>query len=231
MGKITVVIIFFCVASTATAAVSTRVCLADGNTPVLPVDSNFPHIYPDIMVGTKLTIIVDSNIAEYWSGALAIIDDYIDYGLLSGRDFNESTHEWEGSHFPAAGNEAVVWDWEQKDIDGFTLYTGSTGIETGDWFIIDYNALEIGDCNVGFYDHSVSFFDAIYDLEFYHVRTRDFNNDTRVDFADFAVLAFYWQATNCSESNWCEGTDLDIDGNIDPNDVMLFVDFWLERTE
>jgi len=101
----------------------------------------------------------------------------------------------------------------------------------GDWFIIDYTATSVGDCNVGYYDHSISGIDPNYYLEFSHVRTRDFNNDTKVDFIDFAVLASYWQATVCSDPNWCEGVDLDIDGNVDANDLALFVDYWLERTE
>lgn len=227
-----ILVLIFGMASIAIGEVSTRVCRSDGNTPFPPADPNFPHIYPDIMVRTKLTIIVDSNVVEYWSGALAIVDANRDYGLLSGRDFNENTHEWEGSHFPAAGVEARVWDWEEDPgIDGFTLYTGFTGIEASDWFIIDYNATSVGDCNVGFYDHDVNMFEPIYYLTFSHVRTRDFNYDTTVDFLDFAVLASYWQATDCNGPNWCQGTDLDVDGSVDVNDLMLFCEFWLERTE
>jgi len=222
MKELIILVLFFGMTSVAVGEVSTRVCLADGNT---PFDGR------DIMVGTKLTIIVDSNIAEYWSGALAIAGADRDYGLLSGRDFNEITQDWEGSRFPAAGVEARVWDWEEDPgIDGFTLYTDFIGIEANDWFIIDYTATSVGDCNVGFYDHSTSFFDPSYYLLFSHVRTRDFNNDTKVDFADFTMLASYWQETNCSGLNDCEGTDLDIDGDVDPKDLRLLVDYWLEKT-
>jgi len=86
---------------------------------------------------------------------------------------------------------------------------------------------------VGFYDYKwlggMDF--PVYDLVFSHVRTRDFNNDAKVDFDDFAVLASYWQDTDCNDPNWCEGTDLDTDGNVDCNDLTLFVDYWLKRTE
>ena len=57
---ILLVALFFSVAS---VEISARVCLADGNT---------PFEYRDIMVGTKLTIIVDSNVAEDWGGALKL---------------------------------------------------------------------------------------------------------------------------------------------------------------
>ncbi len=63
MKRVILLVLFLCMASVAAGEVSTRVCLADGNTPVPPVDPNFPHVYPDIMVGTRLTIIVDSNVA------------------------------------------------------------------------------------------------------------------------------------------------------------------------
>lgn len=231
MKKLTVLVLFLVAPSMAAGEVSTRVCEADGNTPLELADPCIPFVYRDIMVGTKLTIIVDSNIAEYWSGDLAIADANMDYGVLSGRDYNDITNDYEGSRFPAAGKEARVWYWEEADIDGFALYTGSTNIEVGDWFIIDYNAIEIGNCKVEFYDHEVSWDDPIYHLEFSHVRTRDFNNDTSVDFLDFAVLASYWQETGRSDPNWCEGTDLDTDGNVDANDLALFVDYWLEKTE
>jgi len=229
MKKLVLLVLFFSVASTAIGEVSTRVCLADGNTPFLPPDSNFPNVYPDIMVGTKLTIIVSSDADGYWDGGLFIVDPYRDYGVLSGRDYNDTTLDWEGSRFPAAGEEARVYDWEGDDMSGFDFY-GDDYAEANDWFIIDYNATAVGDCNVGFYDYNVSMDDPIYCHEFFHVRTRDFNNDTVVDFADFGVLASYWQVADCNDPNWCEGTDLDTSGTVDSNDLGLFVDYWLEET-
>jgi len=221
--KRVVVLVLLCSLTSATlGTVSTRVCEADGNTPF----DNQP-----IMVGTKLTIIVDSNVAEYWSGSLVILGSAIDNGVLSGRDFNDMTFDWEGSRTAAAGVEAQVWDWEEPGIDGFDLYTGSTGIEAGDWFIIDYTATAAGDCNVAFYDHSISWVYPIYYLPFSHVPSRDFNGDHLVGLGDFAVFSLYWQAPNCSDPNWCEGVDLDRDGDVDFHDLELFVDYWLETTE
>ena len=234
MTKQVLAAVFFCIGSVAAGEVSTRVCRADGNTPLELADPCIPFVYRDVMVGTKLTVIVWSDVNAPWGkdgGCLAIEEQYWDYGILSARDYNETTFDYEGSHFDAAGNEAVVWKCEEPGIDGFYLYSGSTSVEAGDWFIIDYNSISIGDCNVGFYDYNIRWDAPVYYLSFSHVRTRDFNNDTKVDFKDFAVLASYWQATDCNEPSWCQGTDLDVDGSVDVNDLMLFCEYWLERTQ
>lgn len=232
MKKLTILALFLVMTPVAMGEVSTRVCLADANTPLELADPNIPFIYRDIMVGTKLTIIIESNNAEQWDGGLFIAGIDRDYGVLSGRDYNDTTLDWEGSRFEAAGDGARVYDWLDVIQSGFDFY-GHRSAVAGDWFIIDYNATSVGNCNVGFYDYGgpggMDF--PAYDLVFSHVRTRDFNNDAVVDFNDFAVLASHWQETGCSDPNWCEGTDLDIDGNVDCNDLILFIDYWLERTE
>jgi len=221
MKKVMLLVLFFNMVSVSMGEVSTRVCLADGNT---PFDGG------DIMVGTKLTIIVSSDANGYWDGGLFIAGSDRDYGVLSGRDYNEITSDWEGSRFDAASDDARVYDFEDDLMSGFDLY-GDEDAVVGDWFIIDYTATSVSDCNVGFYDYSVSMDDPIYDIPFSHVRTRDFNKDTEVDLADFAVFASYWQVADCNDPNWCQGTDLDTNGNVDSNDLMLFVDYWLEKTE
>jgi hypothetical protein len=181
------------------------------------------------MVGTELTIIVSSDTGGYWSGSLAVTGEDVNYGVLSCRDFNEFTDECEGSRLPPAGTGARVHPWEEPGVQGFDLYGHSSAVP-GDWFIIDYNALEIGDCNVGFYDHSINGDVPIYYLEFSHVRTRDFNGDTVVNFVDFAVLALYWQEADCNDPNWCEGADLDTDSDVDFYDFALFAEYWRETT-
>ncbi len=230
MKRLILLAIFLSMASVAAGEVSVRVCLADGNTPFEPVEPN-SHVYPDIMVGTKLTIIVDSNVAENWiGGRLTIEDANMDYGVLSARDYNYDTNDWEGSRFPAAGTRARVYTYEQMGVYGFQLL-GHNSAVAGDWFIIDYNATAVDICKVGFYDHSIDWFNPIYYLEFSHVRTRDFNKDKIVDFKDFAILASYWPVVDHNDPNWCEGTDLDIDNDVDLNDLKLFVEYWLKRTE
>jgi hypothetical protein len=240
MVKLTplVLVLIFCMVLSATGKISTTVYLRDSNTPLELVDLN-SHIYRDIMVGTKLNIIVSSDTNDFWGvpsnngGSLAIEEEYWPYGILSAREPLIDDSDWSGSHLPAAGNLAGVYDREEggpPPIDGFYLYTGSRReIEPGDWFIIDYNSLDVGDCNVGFYDYT-NWDVPLYYLCFSQVRTRDFNNDTLVNFQDYGIFSSHWMEADCQTPDWCEGTDLDINGKVDFKDLMLFGEFWLKRT-
>jgi len=100
--------LFLCVGSIAVGEISTEVYLADGETPWELADPNVPFVYRDITVGTKLTIVVSSDTVGIWSGLLQIAGDDRDFGVISARDFNDVTHEWEGSHLEAAGASAAV---------------------------------------------------------------------------------------------------------------------------
>ncbi len=57
--------------------------------------------------------------------------------------------------------------------------------------------------------------------------TCDFYEDGFIDFLDFAVLADYVANGNCTEPNWCEGTDVDHSGNTDFSDLSVFTKCWL----
>lgn len=221
--------ILFIMASAAMGEVSTRVQLKDSNLPLEPADPCIPYIYQDIMVGTRLSIIVSSDTGGYWSGGLFIVDANRNYGVLSGRDYNDMTLDWAGSRFPEAGVLARVWDCEEDFKSGFLL-SGYDEAIAGDWFIIDYLATNIGDCNVGVFDDNISLEFPVYEISFHQVGTRDFNGDGIVNFADLALLASYWQQTGCNEPGWCEGSDLDTNGKVDVYDLLLFCNYWLERT-
>jgi hypothetical protein len=219
-------------------AKSTRVCLFDGNTPLELADPCVPWVYRDIMVGTHLTIIVDSNKDGYWDyGELSIWDANQSYGDLAGRDFNEDTDDWKGSRFPAAGDMARVWDFQEHrrlndvwhDVNGLTFSVNSNAI-AGDWFIIDYNAISVGNCQVAFFDGDFSWDEPLYEMHFTHVPSRDFNEDSIVNFSDFAVVGLYWGITNCTDPNGCKKVDFDNNGIINMNDLKMFVEYWLERT-
>jgi len=235
MKKITILLLFLSTTSPMMGAVFTKVCLRDG-TPIEPIEVNPPVIkYPDIMVGTKLTVIIASDVNEYWYGGALVLEEaeMANRGLLYGRGPINEYGNYLGSCLPYAGEDAAVYDTYVYPGPGFDIYGGSDPC-VGDWFVIDYNALDIGDCNASFYYYDEISGEPflINTLVFNHVYTRDFNNDTKVNFRDFAILASYWKTTGCNGSNgWCEGADLDTDGNVDSNDLMLFCEYWLGKTE
>ncbi|NIP27382.1 MAG: hypothetical protein GWN67_21275 [Phycisphaerae bacterium] len=55
----------------------------------------------------------------------------------------------------------------------------------------------------------------------------DFFCPNGIDFFDFSFFAGYWQEGNCGASNDCDGTDLDLSGTVEINDLRIFVDNWL----
>ena len=238
--------IFFAIlTSGAYSEVSTSVSLRDSNVPLVPVDVNTALKYVDygqIMVGTQLSVVIDSNVAEHWSGRLLIEEDYNDFGVLYARGpYDEFANGYVGSILPDAGLYAGVfpaspyWDEEDKYVQGFDFYGDDPPeVNVGDWFVIDYNSVAIGDCNVALYwqqDYEPFDYGLIHHIEFEHVPTRDFNTDWQVNFQDFSVLSGYWHDTNCVDTNDCGGADLDISGAVDANDLYLFADYWLEKTK
>ncbi len=217
------------------------VYFADGNTP-LEFNEPIGYVYRDIMVGTKLSIFIESNSVDLWNGALFLVDSNSTdgYGALYGRDLNDVTWYYEGSRLPAAGTSETTCVQEAmfspygpwNEVYGFQLLDG--GMENayaGKWFVIDYNAVAEGTCKVGFFDFNVDYFLPVDYLVFHHVRSRDFNQDTIVNFADFARITEHWQDSNCASPDWCEGADLDTSGEVNIEDLALFTEFWLEKTQ
>jgi hypothetical protein len=220
---ISFILLLVATASAAHAEVFTRVCLADGNTPLKLADPCIPLVYRPIMVGTHLTIIINSDTNGYWDGGeLAIWDANQNYGILSG-----------GSQLPAAGDMATVYPVQElegvHDANGFG-FLGGNNPSAGDWFIVDYNAISVGPCSVIFYNWDVDWDNPLYAMSFTHVVTRDFNGDGIVNFEDFAMLGLNWRRTDCFEPDNCSGTDLDADGYVGISDLMQFAEYWLEKT-
>ncbi|MHC4336999.1 MAG: hypothetical protein ACYSTG_03480 [Planctomycetota bacterium] len=240
--KLLTLVLVLSMCLTAVGQISLKVYEADG---VTPFDCN-----NDIMVGTKLTLIVSSDSNDYWSGGLFIAGQDRELGTLAGRDWDPNaivsssndviSGDWTGSHFEEAGDMARVMDWVDSSICGFDLHTSVVcpndwpgNPEAGDWFIIDYYTEEVGDCNVGFYDYydyDTSWSEPNYYITFSHVPTRDLNSDEAVNFGDFAIFSSQWYATDCNDPNWCDGADLERDGDVDCNDLGLFVEYWLWPT-
>ncbi len=225
MKKLLVVLLVLCTVGNTGAQVTVRVFEADG---VTPFNST------EVMVGSKLSIIISSDSNECWSGGLFIKGDDRARGTLSGRDLDPNTGDWTGSHYQAAGNPAKVTAWKDSGIWGFDFYTAIYSPYSpvgnpaaGNWFIIDYKGKEVGDCNVGFYDYNISWSEPNYYISFTNVPTRDLNQDGVVNFYDFSALALQWYAGGCSDPNWCEGADMDRDGYVDSYDLGLFAQYWL----
>ena len=159
-------------------------------------------------------------------------------GTLTGRGLDPNdpnARDHSDSHYEDAGGFAIVTAWKDSSIWGFDLFTfypvdsnsDNNSTVPGEWFIIDYEADEVGICNIGFYDYSVSWSDAIYFLSFSHSPTRDLSSDEKVDFTDFAIFALQWDVSECDEPSWCDGADLNRDGIVDYDDLALFIDYWL----
>jgi hypothetical protein len=65
-------------------------------------------------------------------------------------------------------------------------------------------------------------------LSWEYAKNGDFLCPDGVDFADFSFFAEHWLNTNCATNNNCDGTDLDLSGTVDWNDLMIFCQHWLE---
>lgn len=227
MKKTLIIAIVCCFTSITSAQITLDVYESDGQT----VFDN-----RDIMVGTKLSFVVsmDStypNNVDYWSGGLFIASDNRFLGDLIGRDYDPNTRDWTGSHFDNAGEHAKVTSWDDSQRWGYDLYGSDVNNSVGDWFIIDYEAIGVGDPNVWFCDYDVSWDNPVSFKTFTQVPSRDFNNDGTVNYSDFLIFNTYWLSGSCSDPNWCDGTDIDTDGTVDSTDLALFADFWLWQSE
>ena len=237
MKKLLALILTLGIVPIAAGQIVLKVCEADGET---PFDGR------DIIIGTRLTIIVSSDCNDYWSGGLFIAGQDRAFGTLAGRDYdpnrlmydpNRSLYgitqfirDWTGSHYEDAGELARVTAWKDSNIWGFDLYTtdiDDSNFVAGDWFIIDYYADEVGDCNVGFYDYNISWDDPNYCISFSHISTPDLNHNGVVNFGDLVIFASRWNAIDCNYPDWCDGVDLDRDGDVDSDNLKPFIKYWL----
>jgi hypothetical protein len=204
---------------------------ADGLT---PFDCN-----DDVMVGGRLCFVVSSDSNDYWSGGLFISGEDRNFGILLGRGYDPNTRDYTGSHFQAAGELSRATDWDDSLISGFDLFTFhpvdtnsfDNSTIAGKWFIIDYLAEQVGNCNIGFYDYEVSWDEPIEVITLSQVVTRDLDSNGEVDFNDFALFSNEWMNNDCAEPGHCDGADFDFDGDVDYNDLHLFSGFWLWNSQ
>jgi hypothetical protein len=218
-------------ASSTWAGITVNVYLADEKTPLLPADPNVPGVYTDIMAGTQLTIFISSDADGPWDGVLLIPWDNVDTGVLSARGYNgiPLRPNYLDSFLPAAGHFAMVTDFNFPRGLGFDCFVTDFAVP-GDWFVLDYSAKDVGICEVKLYDLFVDFYNPIQCFFFTHVPSRDFDDDAIVNFTDFALLAAQWGQVAVVDPNANGSPDLNADGIVDAFDMVLFSEYWLERT-
>jgi hypothetical protein len=231
MRRLVVLCLVVALAPAAWAKVWTTVYRCDGVTPLEAVDPNHPTVYRDIMVGTRLVLVVSSDQGGYWRGRLVLSHEDAQYGELSGRGYVKLPSNYEDSCLASAGFRARALPYLDSWVVGIEFSTSVVSpVLPGDWFAVDCRADQVGICDVGLYDFSVSRDAPIETLIFTHVPSRDFNGDTVVDFSDLALLASHWDLN--VDPNSPEGSlDLNTDGHLDLGDLALFSEYWLERTD
>jgi len=232
MRMLMAVLLSLGIASVSAAEVFVHVFRCDGKTPAPLADPNVPNAYGDIMVGTRLVLLVSSDTGGIWWGGLQLTWDDWERGQLTGRgsDSNSPPLNCRDSVLPAAGSQATATFMVPTGWARFDLSTNRDAVP-GDWFVLDYHALEAGTCRIGLFDYDADLFTPQKVLSFTNVPTRDFKSDTIVNFKDFALLASQWRQATVLEPNAVSPYDLDADRFIGPRDIERFSDYWLQRTD
>jgi hypothetical protein len=219
------------------AGVSASVYLADETTPLALTDPNTPGVYREVMVGTRLTIFVNSDTGGYWTGSLFIPWKYWQAGRLSARGYNDDPNlpRYAGSCLEAAGYLPVVTSLNSPSGLGFDL-TADWDAIAGEWFVLDYHAEEVGTCSVELHESAGNLVTGLIDvlldvLSFNHVPSRDFDGDAIVNFVDFAVFASEWGRGGEPDPGAEPAADLNADTLVNAQDMALFCEYWLERTD
>lgn len=55
----------------------------------------------------------------------------------------------------------------------------------------------------------------------------DANNDNTVDLGDFSLMSGQWQVSGCQGAAWCDGTDVNRDGQVNLLDLVRIAEAWL----
>jgi len=245
MKKLLVLVLAAAMTPMAAARVWITVYQPDGKTPLAAVDADHPNVFRDIMVGTRLTLVVSSDTGEEWGGFLLLSGDDANDARLSGRGLTPpppgsplKLSTYKDSSLNAAGTKAYVRDFANSDGTGlnlssdyFSYITGGHPAYPGDWFVVDYYAEQVGSCNVELYDSSTSFDVLLQTLSFTHVPSRDFNHDAVVNFTDFARFASHWRSVADPGSGQTADLDLNADGRVDLADLASFSRRWMEQID
>lgn len=187
----------------------------------------------DIMVGSKVAIVISSDLSARWSGGLFIEGTDRSLGMLSGRAGDPNSPPWASSCLPAAGEGAEAVLWKDSLRWGFDFYTDDLYRQAGKWFVVDYEATQPGHCSVAYYDHEKSWLtpDPNESIVFFNTQTRDLKPDGIVNFADFSVFASNWDISSGpgdpNDPNLLNPADFNVDGSVNLEDVCMFSEYWM----
>lgn len=231
------------------ARISISTYLADTNDLIPWVDPNTPYVFPEMMAGTELTLVLESNEPGRWmGGSIFIFESFWDQGQLFARDWDNRPGDYESSITEFAGSRAkIIESVGEKRGESQIGYqfVGDRNAIAGPWFIIDCNTYSPGDCLVTMDDFDVSRNEAAFEMLIPLVPSRDYDQDHLVNFKDFAVLANQWQKAphvNLYDPNtWPQNrffdpnnpsplVDLNRNDLVDTPDLGMFSHFWLQRT-
>lgn len=188
----------------------------------------------EIILGKSIALVVHaSDPNDHWKGGIFLRDQDRNLATLRGRGSIPNSRECPDSCLSAAGDHARVMEWEDSYIEGYDLYPDDVNREAGDWFVIEYIPQELGLCKVEFYDYIQDPNDwnephSILVLE--NTPSRDFTGNGIVNLKDYMRFTQTWLEEDCTDPNWCNQTDLDRDGWVGLNDLLMFSEHWLWGT-
>ncbi len=182
----------------------------------------------EVMVDEEYIISVASDTNEPWGAGLFIEGDEREEGTLYAKGNKDpNSRDWPDSHFQAAGEDATVFQWFDSVRWGYDLQTCPFDRDSGTWFAIEYVGNEVADCNVGIYEHSISWVDPNDYIVFNNVPTRNLVKDSAVDFKDFEHLASRLGVSCPNDPNYADGADINRDGIISLKDLDKFNEYWM----
>lgn len=167
---------------------------------------------------------------------------------------NETDGTEDDSTVGAYTSDVIIADFDGLGEGGFTAYEAALGVHDsgGGWFIKVGEHWRLAGLSRGV-EHSGeswfrnNMFPSILDPDLIDaVRISsysgwseenipayvagDVSDDGCVDFADFAILAYYWGGT-CESPSHCEGADFEPDGDVDGFDLFFLTERWLTGAE
>ena len=260
MRKLFALVFAVALTSVAAARVWVTVYQYDGKTPLATVDSNQPDVHRDIMVGTRLTLVISSDMADKWSGDLELSWDDALYGTLSGRGLTAAApgsplkvSTYEGSCLDAAGTRATVMGRADSSSTGLSFDNDNSPYQPngghraypGDWFVVDYYAEQAGGSESSSMRLVVlSALSSILSFLVSSVRRRSCRRFPSSTSPRGISTAIRWSISGTLPGSPRTGGppptrmrvrgaafDLRPDNWIDSSDLASFSEYWLERTD